>query len=54
MQLPKNDRTQRAQARNGRLASQFVKRLKKGLLIDRTAQAVGSKAPKMIALPKLF
>lgn len=48
MNLPTNSRKQRAQARNGRLASQFAKRLGKGLLIDRTAQAVGSKEPKVV------
>lgn len=54
MNLPSNSRKQRAQARNGRLASQFVKRLGKGLLIDRTAQVVGSKDPKIVPLPKSF
>ena len=54
MSHPRLNRKQRRKCHSNRLASQFVKRLAKGLLIDRTQSqpkmAVKVPAPKALAL----
>jgi hypothetical protein len=50
--FPKISRKARYKAASGRLAGQFANRLSKGLLIDRTAQEIGVKDPRVIPVPK--
>jgi len=52
MGFPKISRKARYKASSGRLAGQFLKRLNKGLLIDRTAQEIGDKDPRIVPVPK--
>lgn len=52
MSFPLISRKSRYKASSGRLVSQFVKRLEKGLVIDRTVSQPGSKSVKTLSSPK--